>query len=76
MGEWASTNKNNLAERIQHADYFTRAARRLNIPTIWWDNGNAAYSTTSTDIMGLLDRTTNTWIYPDIVAAATCRAKN
>lgn len=76
MGEWASTNKNNLAERIRHADYFTRAARKLNIPTIWWDNGNAAYSATSTDIMGLLDRKTNTWIYPDIVAAATCRAKN
>ena len=72
MGEWASTNKANLGERVKQANYFTRAARKLNIPTIWWDNGNSVYTATSTDIMGLLDRKTNTWIYPEIVAAATC----
>lgn len=75
MGEWASTNKNNLAERVRHAEYFVKGAKKVGIPTVWWDNGNMNYSTTSSDIMGLLDRKTNTMKYPEIVDAIMCGAK-
>ena len=75
MGEWASTNKNNLAERVKHADYFVRSAKKIGIPTVWWDNGNMTYSANSSDIMGLLDRKTNTMLYPEIVDAIMCAAK-
>ena len=75
MGEWASTNKNNLAERVRHADYFVRSAKKIGIPTVWWDNGNMTYSASSSDIMGLLDRRTNTMVFPEIVDAIMCAAK-
>lgn len=65
MGEWASTDKNNLAQRLKHAEYFLKAAKPLGIPTIWWDNGN--YAAGSSDIMGLLNRHNNTWVYPDLL---------
>lgn len=75
MGEWAATNKNNLAERVKHAEYYVKGAKKYGIPTVWWDNGN--FSTpvipyvdkAPSDIMGLLDRNTNTWKFPTIVDA-------
>lgn len=75
MGEWASTDKNNLAERVKHASYFVRGARKVGIPTVWWDNGNMNYSATSTDIMGIIDRRTNTVSKPEIVDAIMCAAQ-
>jgi endoglucanase len=75
MGEWASTDKQNLAERVKHAAYFVRGARKAGIPTVWWDNGNMDYSATSSDIMGILDRRTNTITKPEIVDAIMCAAR-
>lgn len=75
MGEWASTNKNNLTERVKHAKYYVTGAKKYNIPTVWWDNGNSTYSATSSDIMGILDRNTNTWVYPDLVTAIISSSK-
>ena len=75
MGEWASTDKNNLAERVKHAQYFAKGARKVGIPTFWWDNGNMTYTATSSDIMGIFDRKTNTVSKQDIVDAITCASK-
>jgi endoglucanase len=69
MGEWASTHKNNLDERVKHAEYYVKAATKYGIPTVWWDNGHYNYSATSSDIMGLLNRNNNTWVYPEILDA-------
>ena len=67
IGEWASTNKDNLSEREKHAQYYAAKAKALNIPIIWWDNNNAIAN--SADAMGLLNRTNNTWYFPTIVTA-------
>ena len=76
MGEWASTNKGNLSERIKHADYFIKGAKKIGIPTVWWDNGNFGNPSDvkASDIMAILDRKTNTWplqtLLDTIMAAA------
>ena len=75
MGEWASTDKNNLAERVKHAAHFSRGARKAGIPAFWWDNGNMNYAATSTDIMGILDRRTRTVSKPEIMEAILCGSK-
>lgn len=75
MGEWASTDKNNGAERVKHAAYFARAARVAGIPAFWWDNGNMRWSATSNDIMGVIDRRTLTVAQPEIVAAIMCATR-
>jgi endoglucanase len=75
MGEWASTDKNNAAERVKHALYFARGARLAGIPTLWWDNGNLNWSATSNDIMGIFDRRANRITRQDIVDAIMCGVK-
>ena len=75
MGEWASTDKNNLAERVKHASYFARGARKAGIPAFWWDNGNMTWSATSSDIMGVIDRKALTVAKPDIVDAIQCATR-
>jgi endoglucanase len=75
MGEWASTDKGNAAERVKHASYFVKGAKRVGIPTIWWDNGSRVLTSTSTDVMALLNRTDNTWVHPEINNAIFCAAQ-
>ena len=75
MGEWASTDKNNLAERVKHAAYFARGARKAGIPAFWWDNGNMTWSATSSDIMGIIDRHALTVTQPAIVDAIMCAGR-
>lgn len=75
LGEWASTDKNNAAERVKHASYFVKGAHAIGIPTVWWDNGNKTLSATSTDVMALLDRSSLSWVHPEIVDAIFCSAQ-
>ncbi len=77
MGEWASTDKGNLAERIKHAEYYIKGAKKYGIPTVWWDNGNFSKPTdpNASDIMGMLDRKTNTWAFPTLLDAIIKNAK-
>jgi endoglucanase len=75
LGEWASTDKNNAPERVKHASYFVKGAHALGIPTVWWDNGNKTVSANSTDVMALLDRSSNTWAHQEIVDAIFCAAQ-
>ncbi len=66
MGEWGSMNKNNLSERVKHAEYYVKKAKAVKIPTIWWDNNNPAGNGEPT---GLLNRSTISWSHPTIVTA-------
>ena len=75
LGEWASTDKNNAPERVRHASYFVKGAHALGIPTVWWDNGNKTVSANTTDVMALLDRSSNTWVHQEIVDAILCAAQ-
>jgi endoglucanase len=64
LGEWASLNKNNLAERAKHAAYFSKDAKAVRIPTILWDNGG-----TGTNGMGYLTRSKPAFAFPTIFQA-------
>jgi len=75
LGEWASTDKNNAAERVKHAAYFVKGAHAIGIPTVWWDNGNKALTPGGSDVMALLDRGTLGWVHQDIVDAIFCSAQ-
>ncbi len=58
LGEWGTRNKNNLAERVEYAQYYASAAiQRGFIPVVWDDGGN----------FGLQDRNSVTWQFPEIV---------
>jgi endoglucanase len=67
MGEWASTNKNNLSDRTRHATYYVKAAKNAGFPCFWWDNQNFAPNTS--DAMGLFDRKALSWKFPELLAA-------
>jgi endoglucanase len=75
IGEWASTDKGNAAERVKHAAYFVKGAHKYGMPTVWWDNGNHTPAPTASDVMALLDRATNTWVHQDINDAIFCAAQ-
>jgi len=75
MGEWASLDKNNLAERVKHAAYYARGARKAGIPAFWWDNGNMTGAAVGSDGMGILDRRTPTAGKPEIVDAIQCATR-
>lgn len=32
-------SKDNEADRAEWVEYYIRAAKRLGIPCLWWDNG-------------------------------------
>jgi len=42
---------------------------------VWWDNGNKTVSANTTDVMALLDRSSNTWVHQEIVDAILCAAQ-
>ena len=73
MGEIAAANKDNLADRVDYAGYINKTANKYGIKCFWWDNGiyeddkDYGYYTG----MGLLDRKTCTWKFPEIVKAFT-----
>ncbi len=66
LGEWGTTDKNNLTARTEYATYYTtEAVKRGLLPIIWDDGGN----------FGMYDRNTNTWKYPEIAQAVVAAAK-
>ncbi|MEZ0537936.1 glycoside hydrolase family 5 protein [Caldicellulosiruptoraceae bacterium PP1] len=73
IGEFGARDKNgNLQARVEYATYYIKAARARGMTCFWWDN-NAFYG--DGENFGLLDRSTVTWKYPDIVAALMKYAK-
>ena len=65
IGEFGSTNKDNLEYRVAHASYYIQAAKEHGIPCLWWDNG----ATTLTEGYGLFNRRTLEWVFPEIMEA-------
>lgn len=59
LGEWGSTNHDNLEDRLKHAKYFMREATKRGMCPVWWDNGG-------NDAFGLLNRNTLEWYFPEI----------
>lgn len=60
------SNPENDESRVAWTKHFVQSARKNNVILFWWDNGNL---NPDHDSMGLLDRRTNTWKWPDIVDA-------
>ncbi|GGY68788.1 hypothetical protein GCM10011613_11360 [Cellvibrio zantedeschiae] len=72
MGEWGSTDKGNLAERIKQAKYYAQKSSTYKIPLVVWDNGNMAVfdpNKNQGEIMGIFNRNTNTWAFPTLLDA-------
>lgn len=65
IGEFGSTNKENLEYRVAHAGYYIQAAKAHGIPCVWWDNG----ATTLVEGYGLFNRRTLEWVFPEMMEA-------
>ncbi len=66
LGEWGTTDKNNLTARTEYSTFYTaEAVERELLPIIWDDGGN----------FGMYNRNTNTWKYPEIAQAVVAAAK-
>ncbi|BCN30770.1 cellulase family glycosylhydrolase [Anaeromicropila herbilytica] len=65
IGEFAANNKDNLKDRIEYAYYYAQNAGHYGMPCFWWDNGTF----TTGESMGLLNRRTLTFEFPEIVQA-------
>ena len=74
IGEIAAANKENTADRADYASYVVNKCRKYGIKCFWWDNGGT-YDKDETygyyTGMGLLNRRTLKWVYPEIVKAFT-----
>jgi endoglucanase len=67
LGEFGSMNKNdNVAARVDWAEYYISKATEKGIPCNWWDNGAFVGSGEN---FGLIDRYSLTWKYPEVVDA-------
>lgn len=67
IGEFGARQKeDNLQDRVDFTSYYVAAARAKGISCLWWDNN--AFEGTGENF-GLMDRSTVTWVEPDIVEA-------
>lgn len=66
IGETGATDKGNLAERIEWAEYFPEVFGQYGIPVFLWDNG--AFGT-GNEKYGLIDRYSYEWKYPTYIKA-------
>lgn len=67
IGEFGSINKNNTTSRSNLAYSIVSAAKKIGISCIWWDNNSIIVWQGET--FGLLNRSTLTWEFPEIVGA-------
>lgn len=61
IGEFAAVCKPDDAQRLAWAEYYVREAARRGIRCLWWD------TCTGKESMGLLDRHSCRWLYPELV---------
>ncbi|MCL2722714.1 MAG: CIA30 family protein [Treponema sp.] len=59
LGEIASWDKNNTADRAAHAEYYVNYAKSLGMACFWWDAAG----------MSILNRYSSTFDFPEIVNA-------
>lgn len=65
IGECGAMNKENEDARADWAEYFFSTFSKLGVPCFLWDNGAFLGGET----FGLINRHTNEWKYPDLMAA-------
>lgn len=58
LGEWGSMDNDNYADRILHADYFTKACKKREITPIWYNADTTKR---------LLNRNTLEWASPELI---------
>lgn len=66
IGEWGTTNKNNQTARVSYTEYYVKRAAALGVPVIIWDNN---ITTVGGEAFGLFDRSSQNWVFPEIVTA-------
>ncbi len=66
IGEYGALNKDNEAERVEWVTYYLKKAREMNIPCVWWDNGQF---NGSGENFGIIDRRTLELPYPELIKA-------
>ena len=71
IGETGAMDKDNLESRVDWAQYFTKSARSIGVPCVWWDN----HAFTSGETFGMLKLTTLEWQYPEVLEAFVNGAK-
>ena len=64
IGEFGATNKNNLDDRCEWAEYYVKGAGQYGIPCAVWDNNIGNES--GAECWGLYDRATGEWLFPEI----------
>ena len=64
IGEFGAMSKDNEADRAEWVEYYTRAAKRIGIPCLWWDNG---LFEGEGERFGLFDRYTYQCRYPRVL---------
>lgn len=71
MGEMGALNRGNLDSRVNWTYFYVREAAARQIVCLWWDNGRLGISRSRADCehFGLLNRSDNTFTFPEIVDA-------
>jgi len=75
LSEMGAMNRDNEYYRAIWAYHFTRFARSVYMPTVWWDNNAHSPSTPGNETFGMLHRATNTWSFPSILDAILLAAE-
>jgi len=77
MGEFGSVNKNNLAARIAHAEFYVSYAKSKGVRCFWWDNGLTVPKLgVAHGNFGIINRSNNQWTHLEIVNALMKGADN
>lgn len=74
IGEFGASNKDNVANRAEYAQYLVKNAAIRGIKCFWWDTGNRIDIDAEVGYykgMALYDRYNHTWVFPEIVQAIT-----
>ncbi|MBE6049462.1 MAG: hypothetical protein E7214_02080 [Clostridium sp.] len=63
IGEFGSTNKDNLDSRERHAKYYVSEAKKRKIACVWWDNNSA---NVGEENFGIFNRSALSWYFPTV----------
>lgn len=74
--EFGAKNLNNTTERVEYVTEFVGAVRKYGLACFWWDDGGASLPPDEVTNFALLDRRTNTWLFPTIVEAMVNAARS
>jgi len=71
IGEYGATDKRNIDDRVKWFHAFLSNTRKLGIPCFLWDNGQVMDASGSdySEKYGYYERSSQTWYFPEIIAA-------